>query len=818
MALDPKKDLKTIQQLNAEIDALYKRLGRQDTPPIFDDKKVGAARREIKKLNEDLNEVNSSLSYISKSFRDSIAELSKQNTELGYAKKSLRSIEATARSIAYENERGLLIEEKTLDKLEKKAKLEYDSLRIAIESGRITGKTLEEFKQNLSTAKEFEKTMGKIRNQTKMVKDDFGVKTFSFFDDLTSKIPGLSALSEPFKEARIEAEKTGKANVELFGSTKPLEKQQRAALEEAAKSGKGLTADKLKQLKLDKMLVDSGGNQLKGKAASNAAKKMLGGANTSIGKSAISPLKAGLKSIGPAIKGMLKKALGPVAILMELFEAMKGIDAAASQMAKEFGMTYNEALGINKEFTQIASSSGNIFVTTKGIRETFSAINSALGTNSMLSDEMAVSFTKLRTMSGFTNEELQGIANLQLGTSKTTDEITGQFLAQAKVSAIQNGVLLNEQKLLKDIGKVSAATTLSFGKQPGLIADAVATSKSLGMELSKVDAIASSLLDFESSIENELQAELLLGKDINLEKARQAALNNDLATVAKEIADQIGTSAEFAEMNRIQQDAIAKSVGMSREDLASTLLMQDKLTGLTAEDAAAAQKKFDTLKGQVGEAEAMRILEEQGVKGLENQVGVQDKFNATIEKLKEVFVTVANAIMPIIDIIANVFGLVGSIMKFLDPMIQTVLVGVAAVQDLLSGIGWLFGAEFGDSAIKAQIQTAESSAQANYGVSGDAFGNDQRIRNRDNDPVEMATGGIVNSPTNAIIGEAGPEVVIPLSSNTPAINVDMSATNALLSKLTNSTTNVDMSTTNTLLEKIFKKTPEMAPLGLYEVQ
>ncbi len=72
MALDPKKDLKTIQQLNAEIDALYKRLGRQDTPPIFDDQKIGAARREIKKLNEDLNEVNDSLSYISKSFRDSI--------------------------------------------------------------------------------------------------------------------------------------------------------------------------------------------------------------------------------------------------------------------------------------------------------------------------------------------------------------------------------------------------------------------------------------------------------------------------------------------------------------------------------------------------------------------------------------------------------------------------------------------------------------------------------------------------------------------------------------------------------------------------
>ena len=720
MALDPKKDLKTIQQLNAEIDALYKRLGRQDTPPIFDDKKIGAARREIKKLNEDLNEVNSSLGYISQSFRDSISELSKQNTELGYAKRALRNIEATARSIAYENEKGLLIEEKTLDKLEKKAKLEFESLRIAKDSGKLDIATQKEinaiFDKRTGQLQEFEKTMGKIRNQTKMVKDDFGVKTFSFFDDLTSKIPGLSALSEPFKAARIEAEKTGKANVELFGSAKPLEKQQRAALEEAAKSGKGLTADKLKQLKLDKMLVDSGGNQLKGKTASNAAKKMLGGANTSLGKSAISPLKAGLKSIGPAIKGMLKKALGPVAILMELFEAMKGVDAAASQMAKEFGMTYKEALGINKEFTQMASASGNIFVTTKGIRETFSAINSALGTNSMLSDEMAVSFTKLRTMSGFTNEELQGIANLQLGTSKTTDEITGQFLAQAKVSATQNGVLLNEQKLLKDIGKVSAATTLSFGKQPGLIADAVATSKSLGMELSKVDAIASSLLDFESSIENELQAELMLGRDINLEKARQAALNNDLATVAKEISKQAGTSAEFGAMNRIQQEAIAKAVGMGRDDLAQTLFVQEQLAGATGDEAAEQEKLLNNKIAQVGLAQAQADFAKEGIEGLRQQAGMADRLKASMDKLNEVFVSLVEPLMPILDIFVSLVDIVGVLMKILNPFIQFASTGFSAIADVLTGLS---GGGFDFEKTKASVIRTEDASQNLFGGSAD---------------------------------------------------------------------------------------------------
>jgi hypothetical protein len=511
---------------------------------------------------------------------------------------------------------------------------------------------------------------------------------------------------------------------------------------------------------------------------------------TTSSKKGVSGMSAGIKSLGKS----LLKSLGPLYLLKELVDAMKGIDAASSKMAKEFGMTYDSALAMNESFTDMATTSGNIFITTKGIRETFEGINSALGTASMMSEDMAVSFTRLRTMSGFTNEELQGISRLQLGTSKTTDDITGQFLAQAKVSAIKNGVLLNEQKLLKDIGKVSAATTLSFGKNPGLIGDAVSTAKSLGMELSKVESIAGSLLDFESSIEAELQAELLIGKDLNLEKARQAALNNDLATLAKEIAKQAGSAAEFTAMNRIQQEALAGAVGMSREELASTLLLQEQLKGLTEEDAALATKKFETLKGQVGEAEAMRILEEKGVAAMNNQVGVQDKFNATIEKLKEVFVIVGNAIMPIIDIIASVFSLIGGIMKLLDPIIQTTLVGVALIEDLIRGISTGFGL-FGDfdgsfegSATQKRIAATEVSTSKNWGATNLGVTGEGQSANA----AMMAKGGIVKGPTRAIIGEAGPEAVIPLSGNTPAIKVDNSETNNLLRVIADKLTTVDM--------------------------
>ncbi len=180
------------------------------------------------------------------------------------------------------------------------------------------------------------------------------------------------------------------------------------------------------------------------------------------------------------------------------------------------------------------------------------AINAELGTSASINAKQLATYSKLETLAGMTQDQIKVISQLQLATGKDAKKITGEFLAQAKVTSIQNGVLLNEKQLMADISKTSAATTLSLGKNPKALAEAVAMAKSFGMEMSQLNSIADSLLDFESSISNELEAELLLGKDLNLEKARQAALNNDLATLASEIADQAGSAADLGKMNRLE--------------------------------------------------------------------------------------------------------------------------------------------------------------------------------------------------------------------------------------------------------------------------
>ena len=168
----------------------------------------------------------------------------------------------------------------------------------------------------------------------------------------------------------------------------------------------------------------------------------------------------------------------------------------------------------------------------------------------------------------------------------------------ATLSAVQNDVL-----------NTSRAITLSYGKNVEGLAKAAGSAAALGMNLQQVEDISKNLMNFESSIEAEMQAQLLTGMQLNLAKAREYALNNDLNGVAQEISRQGMDAAKFSHMNYIQQENMAKALGMSREQMSKMLIMQEINRGLTAEQVAAmtgmkrqdvealsAQEKWQTMK------------------------------------------------------------------------------------------------------------------------------------------------------------------------------------------------------------------------------
>ena len=70
-------------------------------------------------------------------------------------------------------------------------------------------------------------------------------------------------------------------------------------------------------------------------------------------------------------------------------------------------------------------------------------------------------------------------------------------------------------------------------------------------------------MNFEESITKELEASVLTGTQLDLQKARQLSLSKDIAGFEEEIRRQIQQQGDFASMNVFQQEALADAFGLS---------------------------------------------------------------------------------------------------------------------------------------------------------------------------------------------------------------------------------------------------------------
>ena len=404
------------------------------------------------------------------------------------------------------------------------------------------------------------------------------------------------------------------------------------------------------------------------------------------GGSAAQAFAAGAKSISKAAVAAL-----PLFVFTELVKAFIQLDNSSGKIAKNLGISYNQASAINREFTGIAATSGNIFVTTQNLGEAFVSINDTLGTNGVISEDLLVTQTELVKQAGYSVEAATQLATLSLATGQSSKDITTEFLGQVKALNLQNNLAINEKTLLESIAKTSKGTLATFSAQPEALAKAAFEAKKLGLELAEVEKIADGLLDIEQSLTAEFEAEVITGKQLNLERARFFALTNDLAGVSKELAAQDITRASFAKANRIEQDAIAASLGMSRDQMGEMLLEQEALTKLSGIEGVNAQERFNNLVKEVGLEEAKKKLGDETLANQLASVNTQEKFAQVVSKLQEVFVQVVSPLMPLLS-------LAGKIISFIAPILPT----LTALAGLLTGNPFLVAA--GGAAIYSQIQ------------------------------------------------------------------------------------------------------------------
>ena len=414
-----------------------------------------------------------------------------------------------------------------------------------------------------------------------------------------------------------------------------LEEQNKALAErnEQMKSAQGLTGSLVKGLDgvLKKLGLGDFSKKLNIQEAVDGATEF----DEATGKATFNAGKA-FTNIGDNLSKNITKGDMFTAVITKLAERAGQADKNIANLRRNFGASFDEARKLNDGFAFTALKTGDVTANVESLGEANQNINNQLGIQVRYNDDLLTTANALVKRNKLSAEAAAGFSELTLASGVGAEELVKK---QSQVTAaVQNSskVALNFNQVLEEANKTTGLLRVNLGRTPEGIAKAVAQAKTLGITLNEAAQISGKLLDFQSSIEAELEAEVLTGKQLNLEQARFLALQGKTDEAAAEVLKQVGSLAEFQQMNVLQQQALADATGLTVDQLADQVTKQ----------AAINSQKQDGLnidaEAQTENASAL---------------SVQERLTSAVEKL--------NSILQITGIIVG--GILGAIAFALAP-------------------------------------------------------------------------------------------------------------------------------------------------------
>lgn len=343
-----------------------------------------------------------------------------------------------------------------------------------------------------------------------------------------------------------------------------------------------------------------------------------------------------------------KEYFSTLGILKLIINGALRYNKVSVDISKNFGYGAEQANRVASSLKDIAQSSNNANITLKSLGEAMNDLNTATGGVAEYSKDTLETQVMLTKQFGLTGEEAAGIYKFSVLTGKASSQVNKEMAATFANTRNSVKGSANFKATMAEAVKVSGQLAANLKNSPTLITKAIVQAQILGTTLEQTKNQGEALLNFESSLENELKAELLTGQQMNLERARAFALQGDMVGVMKELNNQGMTLEKFNNMNVIAQKSYAEALGLSADALSDQLRKQKiaqeqgkSLAEITAEEAVEAEKRQ----------------------------AIQEKFSVAIEKLQ--------------DLLGNLVA--GPLGQFLD-IITSILSNTIILSGILGGI------------------------------------------------------------------------------------------------------------------------------------
>ena len=257
--------------------------------------------------------------------------------------------------------------------------------------------------------------------------------------------------------------------------------------------------------------------------------------------------------------------LALVAAAAALFTTIKNIRSMQRKFAGEVGISRDQvgALAVKTKavemgFNAIGLDGSKIQGTLKSIVDEFGSLENMTVSNAASIERFAQNTGVAGSEVVKLNKVFMDLDGLSFDAATNVSRVAADLAKAANVSTA---------KVIGDMSS-NAETFAKFSMQGAKgLAEAAVEAAKVGSSLTEILKAADALISFETAISAQFKAQVLTGKQINTERARQLALDGDIAGLTQEIQSIVGSVGDIQTLNVIQRKSVADAIGISVADL-----------------------------------------------------------------------------------------------------------------------------------------------------------------------------------------------------------------------------------------------------------
>ena len=593
----PQKTFDDYSKLIEQLDKKIKNLGGDGIPNLQRflsamGNDTSLAAKQFQLMSREAHDLENVFGAISTTIKNVVADLDKSTKATTLFKRGLNSVEDIARKLADHKSDENVLTVKQLGNLNKQLGLEIQNLDRARERASEEQKALQtKIRYGKASAAEIRYSQ-ELSEYTKEINAALNLKN-SYLDKIVKH-----------SEKEIQIEREIQKTIGLTGL-----------------AFKGI-AGTLQKIGVESQAIEDLNKKIR------ATAKETGSAWRTAGTA----IKGTFQIIGESLRDPAIQIAFITKTFKTLFEIGSQFSTRTFEIQKTLGLSTASAKAMNQEFYNMQQSTNNIYANYKDLVAANFNLNESLGTSATFSAETLASQAKIMQVTGLTAEESAKIYEYSLLNGETQEQT---FDSMGK----SNKGVLSNKKVMQEVLKINGQLAAQYKNSPALLEKAVTQAQKLGISLEQAKKMSSGLLNFEDSIASELEAELLTGQEYNLEKARTLALQGKSAEAAAEMLKQTGGLAKFQNMNVLQQEALAKAMGMSTDEMADSLVKAQKLEALDYSEKKLLDEKLTALKkaGEYEKAAQLEnlVLQDKKVALAEQELDTQGKIDKSVSSIKE---------------------------------------------------------------------------------------------------------------------------------------------------------------------------------------